>query len=69
MRARFRRIVELMQTHGLERMREPHVKHLDAGSASISCVTRSSSSSTTQPIPWAVYCKNAMTAISREGVA
>jgi phage-related protein len=29
MRARFRRIVELMQTHGLERMREPHVKHLD----------------------------------------
>jgi phage-related protein len=29
MRARFRRIVELMQAHGLERMREPHVKHLE----------------------------------------
>jgi len=28
MRARFRRIVELIQGHGLERMREPHVKHL-----------------------------------------
>jgi phage-related protein len=28
MKARFRRIVELVQTHGLERMREPHVKHL-----------------------------------------
>jgi phage-related protein len=29
MRARFRRIVELIQRHGLERMREPHVKHLE----------------------------------------
>jgi hypothetical protein len=28
MRARFRRIVELIQEHGLERVREPHVKHL-----------------------------------------
>jgi phage-related protein len=29
MRARFRRIVELIQNNGLERMREPHVKHLE----------------------------------------
>jgi hypothetical protein len=29
MRARFRRIVELIQRHGLERMREPYVKHLE----------------------------------------
>ena len=29
MRARFRRVVELIQRHGLERMREPHVKHLE----------------------------------------
>jgi phage-related protein len=29
MKARFRKIVELIQSHGLERMREPHVKHLD----------------------------------------
>ena len=29
MRARFRRIVELIQGHGLERMREPHVKHIE----------------------------------------
>jgi Phage derived protein Gp49-like (DUF891) len=28
MKARFRRIVELIQTHGRERMREPHVRHL-----------------------------------------
>jgi phage-related protein len=28
-RARFRRIVELIQSHGLERMREPHIKHLE----------------------------------------
>jgi phage-related protein len=28
MKARFRRIVELIQNHGLEQMREPHVKHL-----------------------------------------
>lgn len=28
-RARFRRIVELIQGHGLEKMREPHVKHLE----------------------------------------
>jgi len=27
--ARFRRIVELIQSQGLERMREPHVKHLE----------------------------------------
>jgi phage-related protein len=29
MRARFRRIVELIQRYGLEQMREPHVKHLE----------------------------------------
>src|SRR4029077_14602218 len=29
MRARFRRIVELIHRHGLEAMREPHVKHLE----------------------------------------
>jgi phage-related protein len=29
MRARFRRIVELIQGYGLERIREPHVKHLE----------------------------------------
>lgn len=29
MKARFRRIVELIQGHGLERMREPHVKYLE----------------------------------------
>ena len=29
MRARFRRIVELIQDYGLERVREPHVKHLE----------------------------------------
>lgn len=29
MRARFRRIVELIQGYGLEQMREPHVKHLE----------------------------------------
>lgn len=29
MRARFRRIVELIQGYGLERVREPHVKHLE----------------------------------------
>jgi phage-related protein len=29
MKARFRKIVDLIQTHGLERMREPHVKHLE----------------------------------------
>lgn len=28
-RARFRRIVELIQGHGLEQMKEPHVKHLE----------------------------------------
>ena len=28
-KARFRRIVELIQDHGLERVREPHVKHLE----------------------------------------
>jgi hypothetical protein len=28
-KARFRRIVELIQGFGLERMREPYVKHLD----------------------------------------
>jgi Gp49-like protein DUF891 len=27
MRARFRRIVELIQGYGLERVREPHIKH------------------------------------------
>ncbi len=29
MQARFRRIVELVQMHGLERMHQPHVKHLE----------------------------------------
>jgi phage-related protein len=29
LRARFLRIVEQIQAYGLERMREPHVKHLD----------------------------------------
>ena len=29
MKARFRRIVELIQGHGLERVREPHVLHLE----------------------------------------
>ena len=29
MRSRFRRIVDLIQRLGLERMREPHVKHLE----------------------------------------
>ena len=29
MRARFRRIVELIQGHGLERMHEPYIKHLE----------------------------------------
>jgi phage-related protein len=28
-RARFERIVNLIQTHGLERVREPYVKHLE----------------------------------------
>src|SRR4051812_42612564 len=30
MRARFRRIVELIQDHGLERVREPYIRHLVA---------------------------------------
>ena len=29
MQARFRRIVELIQGYGLERVHEPHVKHMD----------------------------------------
>lgn len=29
MRARFTRIRELIEAHGLEKMREPHVKHLE----------------------------------------
>src|SRR5438094_7409129 len=29
MRARFRRIVELIQDHGLEQVREPYVKHFE----------------------------------------
>ena len=29
MKARFRRIVELIQSFGLEHVRAPHVKHLD----------------------------------------
>jgi hypothetical protein len=29
MRAHFARIVELIQAHGLERVREPYVKHLE----------------------------------------
>ena len=29
MRASLQRIIELIETHGLERMREPYVKHLD----------------------------------------
>src|SRR4051812_24868323 len=31
MRARFRRIVELIQSDGLDRIHEPHVKHLERG--------------------------------------
>ena len=30
MKARFRRIVELIQGYGLDQVREPHVKHLEA---------------------------------------
>ncbi|MGA3307198.1 MAG: type II toxin-antitoxin system RelE/ParE family toxin [Xanthobacteraceae bacterium] len=30
-RAKFRRIVELMQSKGLEQVREPYVKHLEGG--------------------------------------
>jgi phage-related protein len=29
MKARFRRIIELIQGYGLEQVREPHVKHLE----------------------------------------
>jgi len=29
MRAKFERIVALIQSHGLEKVREPYVKHLD----------------------------------------
>jgi phage-related protein len=29
MRARFQRIVELIETYGLDQVREPHVKHLE----------------------------------------
>src|SRR5579863_8874337 len=29
MKARFRRVVELIRDHGLDRVREPHVKHLE----------------------------------------
>ena len=29
MKARFRRIVELIQVYGLEQVREPHVSHLE----------------------------------------
>ena len=29
MQARFRRIVELLQGYGLERVREPHIRHLE----------------------------------------
>lgn len=29
MKARFRRIVEVIQNHGLEQVREPHVRHLE----------------------------------------
>lgn len=29
MKARFRRIAELIQTYGLERVHEPHIKHLE----------------------------------------
>jgi hypothetical protein len=29
MQARFRRIVELIQGYGLERVHEPHIKHLE----------------------------------------
>jgi hypothetical protein len=29
MQARFQRIVQLIQTSGLEKVREPYVKHLD----------------------------------------
>ena len=30
LRARFRKIVELIQLYGLERVHEPHVKHLES---------------------------------------
>jgi len=30
MQARFNRIAQLIESHGLERVREPHVKHLEA---------------------------------------
>lgn len=29
MKARFRRIVQLIQDHGLDQVREPHIKHLE----------------------------------------
>ena len=29
MKARFRRVVELIQAYGLEQVREPHVRHLE----------------------------------------
>ena len=29
MLAKFRRVGELIQTHGIERVREPHVKHIE----------------------------------------
>ncbi len=29
MQSKFRRIVEMIESHGLERMREPYVKHLE----------------------------------------
>jgi phage-related protein len=30
MRARFQRVVELIQTYGLPRVHEPHIKHLES---------------------------------------
>ena len=39
MKARFRRIVELIQGYGLERVREPHLKHLTAKGRPIVVVT------------------------------
>jgi hypothetical protein len=40
MKARFRRIVELIQDHGLERVREPHVKHLEGAFPGLSMSPR-----------------------------
>jgi hypothetical protein len=40
MRARFRRIVELIQGYGLDQVREPHVRHLEGSLWEIQFVER-----------------------------